>query len=533
MNKKIVALILALSFVISCFTACGNNAAGNEGGENSSNTINNAQNGGDASAEPQPAAEQKTLYFGLTGDPVTLDPHMKFDQNAQIMYWNMYSRLVWRDEDNNMHPELAESWSWNDDYTQLTMKLREGVTFHNGEALTSEDVEYSLERGTDNVLIGFFPNYDHVEIIDDYNFIIHYTQPTPGAFDYLTMPCVSIVDKDYTEANDINAAPNGTGPYKFVERASGDYIKLTAFDDYWEGEPVIKDVVFKIAVDTDAAIVALETGELSCLSHAPLAYKSYVESSDALEWYSKPMSAMTWLRFQLGGEEFTRYHNEDLRIALSYAMDRDAIVAGALDGAGSPEYSVFLPGMSCYDPDYRIYEHDVEKAKEYLEKAGYPDGLTQSVYVAEQVDQTRPAEVLQASYAEAGIDLELNIVARSYWLSVGDSRQFDFLIGAPNLVMMHCPNALASWFHSDALDGGLNSQNLNDPKVDELLDAGFAETDPEKQNAIYEELNEYMTTHCYLTTMYTREAALIGVSDLGGCVPSDCYRYRVYEMYWK
>ena len=93
MNKKIVALILALSFVISCFTACGNNAAGNEGGENSSNTINNAQNGGDASAEPQPAAEQKTLYFGLTGDPVTLDPHMKFDQNAQIMYWNMYSRL--------------------------------------------------------------------------------------------------------------------------------------------------------------------------------------------------------------------------------------------------------------------------------------------------------------------------------------------------------------------------------------------------------------------------------------------------------
>ena len=508
MKRMLVCLLALLILCSAILTGCGDNS--NEDNEDNTNATKN------------------TLVFGLNGDPVSLDPSVTFDQNSMLLFWNIYDRLIQRTEDGEMLPGLAEKWEWNGDYTQLAIKLREGVKFHNGAELTAEDVQFSLDYVYAGICSSYHPNYVNCEVEDQYNLTINYSAPTPSAIDYLAMPNFSILCKEYTEAmgEEYAMSPVGTGPYMYQDRMSGDYIKFTAFEDYYQGPPAIKELTFKVFLDTDAAIIALETGSLDCLSHAPLSYKEYIMDSADLAWYGTSMQSLAWVGFQYDSEY---WNDRDLRLAVAYGIDRDAMIQGALEGNGTPNYSVLLPGNAGYDENYVSYERDVEKAKEHLAQSSKGGGYTEVITVGEQADNKRPAEIFQDSMAEVGINIELNVVDRSLFLQNLLGPDWSMALCGPYVSMMHTPNYLWGIFHSSSTN---SYGRTKDPEVDRLLEEGLSASGDE-QAEIYAQMNEYMTKEAVIVIpTYLREAALIANKGLQGVQASDLYRYSVYDMYW-
>jgi len=341
-----------------------------------------------------PAWAQK--YGGtLTVSHIDSPPSPSIQEEATasvvIPFMPMYNNLVIFDQHVPRHsletvrPELATNWAWGEDGTALTFTLREGVKWHDGKPFTSKDVVFSLSKFIPEVHPRSKPTFQRAEVTapDDFTVVIKLKEPYGPmirSFDAISAPIVPahIYEGTNFKDNPANRHPTGTGPFKFDEWKSGQYIHLVRNNDYYlQGKPYLDDIYYRFIPDSASRALALEQGEVQLATQndielvdvARLAKLSTLDvTTKGWEW-GAPIS---WLEMNLRRKPF---NDVCFRKAVMYALDRNFIRNSIFFGVASPATGPIHSSSPFYTSDVQAYPHDVAKAKALLDEMGLkPDG---------------------------------------------------------------------------------------------------------------------------------------------------------------
>ena len=393
--KKTLAMLLTAVMLLGLLAGCGqqNDTPGNNNGPVQSNT----------------STKKDTIVFAQSSDVTSLDFHVGKNPASFDVTCNMFDTLVTWDAKNNVIPHLAESWEFLDE-DSLQMNLRKGVLFHDGEELKADDVQYTFERALASTIVkNNFSWLESVEGKDDYTVIIHTLGAYTPVLNALCSPLTGIMPKHLLEQNEEAMAtkPVGTGPYKFVERKEGEYVKMEVNDKYWNGEVATKYLEMRVVPEASQRATLLETGEIDVAYDVLASDVSRLEDNKGTAVLADASFKVFYLTINCNsGTEALK--DSRVRQAIEFAIDKDALCSAVMYGYATPISSLVGPGVFGHDsaPTANIY--NVEKAKSLLADAGYPNGFEMSIWV-QSSDQTRQEAcvIIQSMLEEVGINVSV------------------------------------------------------------------------------------------------------------------------------
>jgi peptide/nickel transport system substrate-binding protein len=375
-------------------------------------------------------AAKDSLTLAMVLEPPHLDPTAGAAAAIdEVVYANIFEGLTRIDRDGAVQPALAESWTVSDDGLTYTFKLHEGVTYHDGTAFDSADVKFSLDRamaeGSTNAQKALFSPIASVETPDAATVVITLKQPTGNFLFNLGWGDAVIVAPE-TAAENKNH-PVGTGPFVFERWVKGDRVEMARNANYWGTPAKLAKATIKIIPDPAAATAALLAGDVDAFANFP--------APEAMpQFESDP-------RFQVvigstEGETILAINNtrpplDDIRVrrALAYAIDRQAVVDGAMFGYGTPIGSHFAPHHPAYVDLTGTYAYDREKAMALMTEAGHANGLTLTLKLPPPPYARRSGEVVAAQLAAIGIKTDIIPLEWAQWLEqVFKGRDYDLTI---------------------------------------------------------------------------------------------------------
>lgn len=487
--KKTLAFLLVCVLILNLLVGCSSEPS-------DSDTSAEPSNGGSEDLVGDDNEDiREELVMGLSAEPATLDPHIQSGQATRVIKQNIYRGLVAFQEDEQIDMELADSYVISDDDLVYTFKIKEDVVFHDGSPVTAEDVKFSIERIMDESVGATFGNdfslvVDRCEVVDEKTVDIILKAPTAPFLEMLALPESVIVSKEWTEENDndLHSHPMGNGPYTYTSWEKGREIILTAFDDFYkEGKPETDSLRFVFIEDAMTRANALRTGEVDLID--------YVPSNEVIAFESEPniivdISEAPFMMLQFNVNEGP-LSDPRVRQAIAYAVDREGVINTAFMGRGTPIYGFPTRiGQNGYDGKYEDYfSKDLDKARELLADAGYPDGFDTKILSSSTYEFHRDtALVVQNSLQEIGINAEVELpdwATRIERSNVGD---YEILVSgtAGNIVDM-------DWATNYYMSGPVrmnSSPGFSDPEIDRLLDLGRITLDEEKRQEIYDEFRE-------------------------------------------
>jgi peptide/nickel transport system substrate-binding protein len=457
------------------------------------------------------ALAQNVLRAGLDVDAGTMDPRLARDTSAARMQELVFSGLVDLDANLVPQPDLAVSWEFTSP-TTLVVRLREGVTFHDGSPFTGEDVAYTYTTLVSEALAAprraLYTPISAVNVLGDHEVEFVLSQPYAPILQYMDM---GIVSKAAAEASgaDFGAQPVGTGPFRLVSWDRGDRIRLAAFDDYHRGRPAIDEIVISVIPDNNVRLIGLESGDLHFI-HSPVPPQDLerLDADPSVTVERTTALGYTYLNLNLRNPKL-----QDVRVrqALAHLTDRDTISEVIFYGMDTPGESFLLPNTYFYTPDVNTYAFDPERAAQLLTEAGWVDsngdgirdrnGERLSFELTTNVDPNRQQilEFLQGEWAQVGIDVSVRVYE---WPSfIGDVIAGNHEIALIGWLLLTDPDRAT--FQQFRTGGGSNYGAYSNARVDELLDAGRAETDPAARKEIYTEVANVVTEEApYIFVLY-------------------------------
>ena len=481
--------VLALLLVAALTVVLGGCQDGKDGKADSSDTTSSQ-----VSTESTPTGEPVmggSITVGIPQDiEDSLDPHKSVAAGTKEILFNIYEGLVKPDEEGNLNDAVAESHSISENGKVYTFKLRNGVKFHDGTTVTAEDVKYSIERcaginGDGTPLVEAFSNVDKVEIPDESTIDIYLKEADTEFLAYLT---VAIVPE---HVEDLEADPVGTGPFHYVSRSPQENIVLEKFSDYWdtENQAYLDKVTFRIDKDSNAVVTNLKSGTLD------------MYLNNAVE----------------------PFNNVKVRQALCYAANRQEVLDMIADGKGTIIGSSMFPAFGkYYVPELsERYNQDIEKAKELLKEAGYPDGFELTITVPNNYQQhIDTAQVLVEQLKAIGVTAKIQQVEWDSWLSdVYADRNFQSTVVGVDAAYL-TGRALLERFTSTSSKNFINYSN---EEYDKLYQQVKTSTDEEEQVELYKKME----------TLLCDDAANLYIEDMACEVAlrSDFAGYRFYPLY--
>mgnify|MGYP000879898551 CR=1 FL=1 len=480
--KKFICLLLVLSMlfgITGCSSAPEETIKDSEPieGETGSSEIDETKEASD------------TLTIAVASDITSLDPHVGKEVAAVVVTNNIYATLLTLDENGEVAPYVAESWNVVDDKT-IDFKIREDITFHDGSKLTAEDVAFSLNRAIESKYISYIINYaSNAEVIDEYNVRLHLNAPYVGSLINLTVPFTAIVPKAVVEANEnaLIEKPIGCGPYEFVEWEHGNYCKIKAYDGYFMDKAKTENIIFRIIPEGAQRTIALETGEVDLVYDLPVNELSIVKDNENLQLYSTP-SLNTWYISMNNDKEPL----SDIRVrqAIRYSINAQEIIDSILYGAGEVANSIVPPAATGYVEGVPAYEQDIEKAKQLLADAGYPDGLNLSLAVAEDTTRVAVCQVIQNQLAKAGINVKIDIYDSSTYYDHANKGEFDLAFYFWICAAGHADYQYYSLLHSSQKGPGGNRSFYDNDKADAYIEAARNTLDTKVSLENYKKLEE-------------------------------------------
>ena len=377
------------------------------------------------------AAPKDTVTIGMVLEPPGLDPTTGAAAAiGEITHYNIFEGLTKINGDFSVTPLLAESWSLAPDLKTLTFKLRKDVRFQDGETLTSRDVKFSFERAaakdSTNKEKAFFASIELIDASDPATVSLKFKEPSFDALYHLGMNTAVIVDEKSAAANATN--PIGTGPYKFADWTKGSSVTLEKWDGFRDAAKIaIKKAIFRIINDPSAQVAALLAGDID-------AFPRFGNFDSVAQFQSDPRFKVT-----TGGTEgktILAINNkkkplDDVRVrrAIAYAIDRKAIIDGAMNGFGTPIGSHLTPTDPGYVDLTGEYPHDPAKAKALLKEAGVATPLQLSLILPPPTYARKGGEIIAAELAEVGIQAKIENVEWAQWLSgVYTGKNYDLTI---------------------------------------------------------------------------------------------------------
>lgn len=365
-----------------------------------------------------PLHAKDRLAVGITLEPPHLDPTAGAAAAIdEIVYANVFEGLTRIDETGAVRPALAKSWDISDDGRTYTFHLRAGVKFHDGSEFDSGDVAFSLNRAmaadSTNAQKRLFEPIANVTTPDPLTAAVTLKQSN-GLFLW-TMGWGDAVIVAAETAGGNKAQPVGTGPYQFARWVRGDSLQLTRFDGYWGEKPSMAAVTFKIISDPSAQVAAMLAGDIDVFPNlgAPESLKRF-ENDPRFDVFVGTTEGETLLVLNQRRPLF-----KDLRVrrAFSHAIDRKAVIDGAMFGYGTPIGSHFAPHNSAYVDLTALYPYDPERARTLLREAGHSDGIDLVMKLPPPSYARRGGEIIAAQLAEVGVKAEIIPVEWAQWLS--------------------------------------------------------------------------------------------------------------------
>ena len=414
MKKRKRRILAAATAAMLILSACSGTSKENTGQSAEQSVAATTAAASDTVTE-KTEGNQFTYVIGT--EPLTLDAHLISDANTGRVSVEIHENLVKRDLEGNFKPVLATEWSSNEDATEWTFKLREGVTFHDGEPFNAEAVKFNIDRLKDpatgspkSSLVSMISDY---EIINDYEIKFILEQPcavipamvSTYSTGMMSPKAVQEYGKDYST----HAA--GTGPLKLKEWIPGTSMSLEKNENYW-GDPATADTInIKIIAEDSARAMMLKTGDADGAANIPSVLVNELESDPNVAISMVPGYRTIYLGLNFQDEKLS---NLKVREAIDYAIDRDAIINGILGGYVTfPSTGVISSSIQNAKPGIGDdYKYDPEKAKELLAEAGYPDGFTTKINTPEgrYAMDRQVAEAVQAMLSQVGITAEVNVL---------------------------------------------------------------------------------------------------------------------------
>ena len=362
-------------------------------------------------------AQRADAIIGLQLEPPHLDPtSAAAGAIDQVLYANVFEGLTRFGPDGSVQPGLAASWTISDDGLSYTFQLREGVTFHDGTTFEASDVVFSLDRAraedSTNAQKALFAGIEGVEALGDSSVRIDLAAPQGNFLFNLAWGDAVMVAPE--SIGDIKNLPIGTGAFRFEQWRRGDQISLSRNADYW-GEPAsLEAATFKFISEPTAAYAAMLAGDID-------AFYSYPAPENLAQFERDPR--FTVLSGNTEGETILAMNNQqapfdDIRVrkAVSHAIDRQAIIDGAMFGYGTPIGSHFAP----HNPDYvdltANAAFDPALARDLLAQAGYAEGFSTTLKLPPPSYARRGGEIIAAQLREVGIEAEISFLEWAQWL---------------------------------------------------------------------------------------------------------------------
>jgi peptide/nickel transport system substrate-binding protein len=444
-------------------------------------------------------AHAADLRIGLSADVTSMDPHfLNLAPNVNIG-WHVFDALTHVDENARLVPGLAVSWKALNP-TTWEFKLRRGVRFHDGSELTAEDVAFSIDRTLQvpNGQMRTFTQRIVAKAIPD-PYTIRLKTAVPYAMVPYDLDSVFIVSKKAAagarpEDFDSGKAMVGTGPFRFVRYARGDRVELARNDKYWGGAPPWDKVVFRIVPSDPARLAALLSGELDLIEQVPTADLRRIRGDARLATAQK----VSWrtIFFHLDQREpapgAARNPFRDVRVrrALSMAIDRRTIAKRLMDGAALPASNLVSPPVFGYAADLEPDAYDPAGAKRLLAEAGYPDGFATTLSAPNNryVNDEQIAQAVAQMLARVGVRARVETMPMNVYLPKGFKHEFAIaLLGWGSFSGDLALRALVATADAKKGFGAFNWSGYSNPKVDALLDRGFATVDEKAREEIARE----------------------------------------------
>lgn len=467
MKKRILSFILSMVLCAGLFVGCGD-ASGSKGN-----------------------ADSTTLTCAINQDIDNFNPFT----NQQIPFVNMvnfncFECLFHYNEDMELEMDLAVSYEMTDDVTYV-IKLREDVTFHNGEAFTAEDVIYTINTIKDENngawRVSQYANVESMTAVDAHTVQIKLASPQPGFIDNLAYTAIA---SKSTTPESLITTPVGTGPFKFVSWTPNDSIQFEKFDGYWDADKVqFEKLVLKVIPDSTVALTNLQSGTVQYVGGVDVEVANTISASSDLKLIQSKY-ANTIYEFEIGRHNHPALADPEVVRAMFLALDRETVAEGVFGGMAAASKSP-LPSAAKYYVEADTESYDLEKAKEVLSKTAYKDGFEFEVYVlTSDMASQQTLVIWQADLKEIGITMNINICEVSVWLDAYLARSYDMIANYYSMVgtdpSTYCSvimTALADYQTKDLVE--LNS----------LIQEGANTGDEAKRTEIYKEVQELIVKH--------------------------------------
>ncbi|MCW4114109.1 ABC transporter substrate-binding protein [Aurantimonas sp. MSK8Z-1] len=435
-------------------------------------------------------ASAQTLRIALQDDPDMLDPHKARTFVGRIVFTSLCDKLVDISPDLNFVPQLATEWSWNEAQTELTFKLRDGVTFQDGSTFDADAVKANIERAMtlkDSNRKSELSSVDHVEAVDPSTVKFVLKQPDATLLATLSDRAGMMLAPDaFADGKEFSQNPVCSGPYKYVNRVQNDRIELTKYDGYWNAKDYpIEAVTFVAIPDNTVKLANLRSGDVDMIERVAPSDIPSVKQDSKLTLV--PVTGLGYMGIEFNvanGEPSKLPINADKRVreALQYAVGRDIIDQVVGNGTFPPAQQPFPPSSPYHSDKFPVVERDVDKAKALLKEAGV-ENPTFTLGYANNTTTQQVAELMQAMAAEAGFTI--NLQPQEFAALQADLQQGKFEV------------SIQGWSGRVDPDGNIHQfvtckGNLNDGKycnadVDKALNAARQTSDPEKRKALYDE----------------------------------------------
>src|SRR6202166_5065897 len=435
---------------------------------------------------------QTTLRIGLAEDADILDPTMARTYVGRIVFASLCDKLFDIDEKLNIVPQLALSHETSADGKEVTIKLRPGVKFHDGEPFDAEAAKFSLDRHL--TMQGSFRKpelvaLDRVDVVDPLTIKLVLKTPFSPLITQLTDPAGMMVSpKAAKEAGDkFGQHPVCAGPYKFVERVQQDRMVFEKFADYWNKDNIFIDrVVFLPIVDATVRLANLKSGGLDLIERMLATDIKDVRADSRLKLATALELGYMSLIVNTGNDKNKGplSQSEKVRQALDLSIDREALNQVVFNGEFTPGNQWISPQHPYYQKAFPVRPRDVEKAKALLKEAGVAPPVTVDMMVSKGSENEAVAQVIQSMAAEAGFDLKIRLLENATSLAQAQAGEYQlFLLGWSGRID---PDGNSYVFlHTKAPQ---NESFYSNPEADRLLEEARLVTDPAQRKTIYQKL---------------------------------------------
>lgn len=533
MQKKLWSLMIFTMILV--LAACTDDSDVDEAAEGDSET---AAGGGD-------------LVIGMINEAVSLDPHVSNDIPSAQLRTQIFDTLVEQNVDMELGEGLATSFEQDGD--KWTLQLKEDVTFHNGSDFTAEDVEATLDRVMDpsvgSSVAFMFEMINDIEIVNDHEIVFttdYPFTPLPSHLAHNTAGILSkeVIDEDYQNALDeagsdvtleeyyelreeggeefeavseeigshvgavITEKPDGTGHLKLQERIPGNEIVLEKFEDFHGGEREFNTVTYRVIPENSARLAELETGGIGITDNVDTEAMDRVRDHEDTDIIDQDGLSMTYVAFNYEKEPF---NDENVRKAISHAIDREQIISGVLNERGIHAKNHISPSVFAHNADMEEVPYDIELAKKYMAESSVPDGFDTVIWTSDSEQNRDIALVIQESLGELGINVEIEQYEHGAFLEMANQGDHDMFMlqwitvtGDPNY-------GLYPMFHTDSVGSG-NRWNYSNPELDSYLEEGQQTSEEGERAAAYATAQEILMEDLPITPLYYGELG-IGVNN--------------------